>query len=696
MIEPVDRFRTFSFTKLELMKKIVLLASLAFTTMGMAQTYSDDFESYNPGQYLAQQSGGFWTTWSNAPGGTEDVLVSSANSVSGSNSVYFATSAQAGGPTDLVRNFGVLNTGQFSMEFNILVETGKAGYFNFQRNATIGQVWAMDCFFNDNGTITMNNQSGLNFSGAYTQNTWFNFRIDINFNTNHWEVFIDDVSIGSFSNSENQIASIDIYPTDQNTPYSCGYFIDDFSYTITPYTLPNLNAAVTLVSFDQGQIAGADVTPKVRVRNLGSTVINSFDLDVVYNGNTVSQSVTGLNLASLAETTITMTGTHTLVAGQNDMVATVSNVNGNATDGDAADDSGTISVDPIVPAAGKMVVGEEGTGTWCQWCPRGAVFMDMMETKYPSHWAGIAVHNGDPMVVTEYDAAIGGLISGYPSALVDRGADADPSVMETEFLNRILVAPTAFITNGATWDAGTRDLEVSVSANFQAAATNGYKLAIVLTEDAVTGSGSGWSQSNAYSGGGSGVMGGYETLSNPVPAAQMVYDHVARAIEPSFAGYANSFPATVNAGETYTINGSFSIPASWDENEIHIVGLLIAPNGRIDNAGRATIAEAVQNGFVNGPNFTTSIDEYNQLDATLQVYPNPAREVATVSVNLKKESTVNMRVLDLSGKEMAARNYGSLNGTTNITMNTSQFVSGVYIVELTLDNEVFQRRLIVE
>ncbi len=678
------------------MKKIVLLASLAFTTIGMAQTYSDDFESYNPGQYLAQQSGGFWTTWSNAPGGTEDVLVSSANSVSGSNSVYFATSAQAGGPTDLVRNFGVLNTGQFSMEFNILVETGKAGYFNFQRNATIGQVWAMDCFFNDNGTITMNNQSGLNFTGAYTQNAWFNFRIDINFNTNHWEVFIDDVSIGSFSNSENQIASIDIFPTDQNTPYSCGYFIDDFSYTITPYTLPNLNAAVTLVSFDQGQIAGADVTPKVRVRNLGSTVINSFDLDVVYNGNTISQSVTGLTLASLAETTITMTGTHTLVAGQNDMVATVSNVNGNATDGDAADDSGTISVDPIVPAAGKMVVGEEGTGTWCQWCPRGAVFMDMMETKYPSHWAGIAVHNNDPMTVTEYDAAIGGLISGYPSALVDRGADADPSVMETEFLNRILVAPTAFITNGATWDAGTRDLEVSVSANFQAAATNGYKLAIVLTEDAVTGSGSGWSQSNAYSGGGSGVMGGFETLSNPVPASQMVYDHVARAIEPSFGGYANSFPATVNAGETYTINGSFTIPASWDENEIHIVGLLIAPNGRIDNAGKATIAEAVQNGFVNGPNFTTSIDEYNQLDATLQVYPNPAREVATVSVNLKKESTVNMRILDLSGKEMAARNYGSLNGATNITMNTSQFVSGVYIVELTLDNEVFQRRLIVE
>ena len=55
-----------------------------------------------------------------------------------------------------------------------------------------------------------------------------------------------------------------------------------------------------------------------------------------------------------------------------------------------------------------------------------------------------------------------------------------------------------------------------------------------------------------------------------------------------------------------------------------------------------------------------------------------------------------MRVFDLSGKEMAARNYGSMNGAATITMNTSEFVAGVYIVELTLDNEVIQQRLVVE
>jgi len=678
------------------MKKLVLAASVFTAFSGMAQTFSDNFDSYTAGSYLAAQSAGQWTTWSNTPGSAEDVLVSNADALSGTNSIFLATSSATGGPTDLVRNFGVHNTGLFSLEFNIKVQPGKAGYFNLQKTATIGQTWAMDCFFEDDGTLLINNQSGLNFTSTYTQNQWVNFRLDINFNTNHWEVFLDNVSQGSFSNSENQIASIDIFPTDQNAPYSCGFFIDDFEYTVTAITLPALNAGVTLLSFDQGAIAGASVTPKVKVRNLGTTAITSFDLAVNYNGNTINQSVTGVNLASLAETEITLTGTLALVAAAHNMTATVSNVNGGATDGDASDDTFTISVDPIIPAFGKKVVGEEGTGTWCQWCPRGAVFMDKMETKYPEHWIGIAVHNADPMTVTAYDAGIGGMIGGYPSALVDRGADIDPSVMEPDFLDRILEDPKALIHPGASWDAATRELNVSISAEFLAAATNQYKLAVVLTEDDVTGTGSAYNQSNAYAGGANGVMGGYELLPSSVPASQMVYDHVARAIEPSFTGLATSFPAVVNVNEIHTINVAFTLPAAWDENEIHIIGLLIAPDGTIDNAGKASIPEAVEHGFTSSGITYVSVNELEQIDAALNIYPNPASDYATIAVNLNKESNVTMRILDMSGKEVAARNYGTMAGASTITVNTTNFVSGVYIVEMTLDNTIVQRRLVVE
>ena len=88
---------------------------LAFLTIGIstavsAQTFTDNFESYTAGSYLGPQSAGAWTTWSNAPGTAEDVLVSSADAFSGTKSLYFSSTSASGGPVDLVRNFGVLNT----------------------------------------------------------------------------------------------------------------------------------------------------------------------------------------------------------------------------------------------------------------------------------------------------------------------------------------------------------------------------------------------------------------------------------------------------------------------------------------------------------------------------------------------------------------------------------------------------------
>jgi len=322
--------------------------------------------------------------------------------------------------------------------------------------------------------------------------------------------------------------------------------------------------------------------------------------------------------------------------------------------------------------------------------------MDKFATDYDGFWAGIAVHNGDPMTVTDYDAGIGALISGYPSALVDRGADGDPSGMSTDFFARLQTPPVAIINNGATWDAATRVLNVSVKATFAAAATSSYKLACVLTEDDVTGTGSGYNQSNAYAGGGNGVMGGFESLPSSVPASQMVYDHVARVIAPSFTGYANSFPAVVNSGESHTINFSFLLPATWDETQMHIIGMILSPDGRIDNAGTATIAEAVANGYEAGANAGLYEALSYQLDAEVNMYPNPATDKTIISINLKKSSDVSIQVMDMNGKILRAANYSNLNGTSTIEMNTENLNSGIYAVVVTIDGVISTQRLVVE
>lgn len=671
------------------MKKITyLIGVMLMSSTVNAQLFSDNFDAYNTGALGPQSTS--WTTWSGTEGGAEDGVVSTAQASSGTKSVYFNSTASGGGPQDCVLDFGPLyNSGVFTFAADFYVNTGKSAYFNFQGSQTIGQTWALNVNMDAQGTLTIDDGITAELAMAsYSPATWFTLTIEANLSLGLWEAFIDGNSIGVWQNGVNALASLDLFPLQGSQ-----FYVDDVSFDHQTYTLLNLNAAVA--GFDMGgNIATQTVSPTVTVLNAGTTAITSFDVTLDYNGTPYTQNITGQNLAALADYTVTFPGI-VLAAGSNVATATITNINGGADD-DATDNVASITVDPVVPAVGKMVVGEEGTGTWCQWCPRGAVYMDLFETEFPEFWAGIAVHNGDPMTVTDYDAGMAGLIGGYPSALVDRGTDVDPSGMGPDFYARLQTAPVAFIENGATWDATNRILQVSVTADFQAAANNNYKIACVLTEDGVTGTGAGWSQSNAYAGGSNGVMGGYEALPNPVPAATMVYDHVARAISPSFGGYPNSFPATVNSGDLHTVNFTFTIPAGWDENSLHIIGMLIAPNGRIDNAGKATITEAVANGYVSGTQVGAGVQEFDQVDATFQIYPNPASSYTSVLINLEKEAEVSLKLIDMSGKTISSRNYGSLNGASTVDLNTSNLESGVYVVELTVNNEKMVKRLVIE
>ena len=669
-------------------KPLLLLVGTIVSTLSFSQIFSDDFESYAPGSFVGPQST-TWTTWSGTEGGAEDAQVTTNQASSGSNSIYLSSTSANGGPQDVVLDFGPLyNSGVFTFQSDFYVNSGKTGYFNFQASQTIGQTWALNVNFNAGDMYIDDGVTSNLVVSTYPQATWFTLKIEANLTLKVWKAFIDGNLVGTWINGVNSLASTDFFPV-QNSQF----FVDDVSFDHQPYSLSNLNGMMAM-AYLGGELAGQNVAPQLTVVNAGTTTINSFDVNLNYGGNNYSQSVTGVNISSTSNYTVTLNQIP-LVAGNQVYTATITNVNA-TTDDISSDDTIVGSINPVVPAVGKMVVSEEGTGTWCQWCPRGSVFMDQFNSKYSQFWAGIAVHNGDPMTVTDYDAAFGGLISGYPSALVDRGNDVDPSGMTPDFLSRVQIAPKAFITNGATWDAASRTLNVSVTADFQATANNNYKLACVLTEDGVTGTGSGYNQSNAYSGGNNGVMGGYETLGNPVPAAQMVYDHVARAIAPSFSGYTNSFPVAVASGEQHTINFSFVLPTTWDENEIHIIGLLIDPTGKIDNAGKATISEAVSNGYVNGSNAGLFENLSNQLDEAIKVYPNPATELTNIEISLQYESSIKIKLIDASGKEISFKDFGKVNGGWTIPVDTKNLESGLYLIQLEVNGEIISKRLIIE
>lgn len=661
------------------MKKITyLLSAVLLASSASAQIFTDDFEGYTSGDYIGPASTE-WTTWSGTEGGAEDVQVTTAQALSGSNSIYFSSTAANGGPQDVVLDFGQqYNDGIFTYESAIFVETGKNAYFNFQATPVIGTTWAMNVNA-DNGMVSIDDGITANLAqGSYTDNTWFVLRIEANLTTGRWSAYIDGNCIGVWANGVGSIASCDIFPI-----LNSGFYVDDVMFDHVAYTLPSLNASVNGLNMGS-VIAGVNAYPTVTIANAGTTEINSFDVTIDYNGSQYTENVTGQTLASLATMDVVFTTAVPLVAGQMAATPTVSNVNG-TTDGDATDDSACGEINPIVPATGKMVVGEEATGTWCGWCPRGTVAMDKFENDFGPYWAGVAVHNGDPMTDAVYDAGIGAFIGGYPSALVDRGPEVDPGSMTNQFLARLQVAPTAYITNVSNWNAATRVLEVTVTADFQMAADNTYKLACVITEDDVTGTDGGYAQTNYYAGGGNGVMGGFEILASPVPAADMVYDHVARGIQPGWDGDATVFPAVVNSGEQHSGTFTFTLPVDWDESKMHVIGMLIDGSGQIDNAGKSTISSSSGLGDLNA-NPTQSFN----------IFPNPATTSATVEIVIENEAEVQLAIFDMSGKKVSSRDYGTLNTSSTVNVNTSSFEAGIYVVELTVNNVKMTKRLAIK
>ena len=663
---------------------------MAVCSVANAQfSFSDDFESYTVGDYIGANSS-VWTTWSGATGGSEDVQITDENANESSNAIYFESTGANGGPQDVVLDFGeVFSTGDFVFESDFYVNESSGAYFNFQAESEIGVAWAIDCNM-DNGVLIFSNDAGavVLLETDYVQNAWFTLGMEMNLTTNNWEVFIDGMSAGSFANGGTQIASIDIFPLSGHQ-----FYVDNISVEHTPYVVPQLNGAMMLINPIEGLVS-QERYASVEVKNLGLTEISSFDVVLNYGSTELTESVTGVSLSSFDAMTVNMNNPIVLGEGSSVLTATITNVNGSLVGDDVlTDNSKTIDVTGIKPADGKIVIAEEGTGTWCGWCPRGTVAMDMMARDYDGYYQGIAIHNGDPMELAVYDQDLD--MSGYPSALVDRGAEIDPGAIKVDFMERILVEPSAFITNGASVDGDS--LNVSLTVDFNTAVSGNWKIACVLTEDNVSGMGSGYAQSNSYSGGGAGDLIGVDgtnwaDLPTSVSASSMVYHHVARALSPSFDGYAG-FPNSIDLGSTYTFNFKFAIDENWKTDDIHIVGMLIGSDSKIDNGSTSTIDDAIAAGFESGTN-VLGTTELSQFDDLLTIYPNPATDEVRLSINNKDEATLEVKILNIMGQTIASRNYGSIQGAQILPLNISEYKPGIYTVQIVVNGTLSTKQFV--
>ena len=252
-----------------------------------------------------------------------------------------------------------------------------------------------------------------------------------------------------------------------------------------------------------------------------------------------------------------------------------------------------------VLTAQKNVLLEEATGTWCQYCPSGIYYIDSLVTMYDNVIA-VAIHTNDVMAVEDYFNA--GNFTQAPEANIGRRFQQKSTDQWFNFVQQEMeVQPKSSVTVENQFNETTRVLTTTITVTALQNIEGNYRIGAILTEDAVTGPAPQYNQANQYSNYYF-PMGGFENLPNPVPANRMAFDHVARHLLGGYNGE-TGMPTTLAAGQTYTHTFNYVLPEEYNHEYVRVVGVLISPDGTIDNAGKSAYLNGEQNA---APKFTST------------------------------------------------------------------------------------------
>ena len=470
-----------------------------------------------------------------------------------------------------------------------------------------------------------------------------------------------------------------VWTYDDNADWGSGLAIDD----VQMVSLPAVDMEMTALTTVPTVLAG-NTSITGTVTSLGADLVTS--IDVTWNDGSGANSATfpvNLNYGDTYD--FTHTTPLDAAAGTAYSLDVCVVAAGDAVVNNDCMQTTVSAVSALVP---KITVGEEKTGEWCGWCPRGAVALADMSLSNPSDFIGIAVHNGDAMAVSSYDGNIGNYVpGGYPGGGVDRVVSGNPADFLAMHNSRANMVPPASVSVTGTSD-GT-NVTVTVSADFVGSLSGDYRLAVVLVEDGVAGAG----QANYYNDGASGAMAFPNTGSMPnfnfvgggSTVSPVFHDHVARALgDNEINGAAGSLPASIIAGSTHSHTYTIAHNASWAAYNMHAVGMLVdASTGEILNAGISSSALGL-----------------NDVEATsfnVSAMPNPTNGVSNIVVDLAVAAEMSLVVVDVVGNVIySMENTDLAAGSYQTSVDLSNNANGVYFAQVVLNGTAKTVKIIVE
>ena len=239
---------------------------------------------------------------------------------------------------------------------------------------------------------------------------------------------------------------------------------------------------------------------------------------------------------------------------------------------------------------------EEGTGTWCGFCPRGIVTIERLQNESKTQknavpFIVIAVHQGqgdyfiEPMEVSDYRFL---RFSGFPEGIINRKKKVDMNLQNTRDALRQQPQKTPFniktkITKTDTFDY---DITLTTTLGFDNHNTT-LRMQYVLLEDYV----GPYLQRNYFSGDSNHPWG------NKSGSVSTFYNDVARAIYPvgSDAERVGVLPTEMRRGVPVSQTFHIFLPSSvQNASRLRIVGLLLdTQTGEILNADQQKLPTVI-------------------------------------------------------------------------------------------------------
>ena len=274
---------------------LLMFAAVSFT---FAQTvvFSDNFDSYTAGSHLAQ-SNSAWTTWSSAPGSSEDGVISSTQAASAPNSLYIT------GSNDQLYPFGNYTTGHYTLTFNYYVpSTGNGGYFNIQH--ILKNQWALECYFHNTGGGYLS-VGGSEYNFSCPTDAWFPVLFDVDMDNDQASLTVNNVAVHTWpfsyqqgnTNGVNQLAGINFYAGSPVSSSTSGtYYVDDFIVTeVSAAQVGQFAVTTENLTFSMNPDATASQTFEMSNPGTGGTDFNVIVTYDIPNPNPASTGVVDMH-----------------------------------------------------------------------------------------------------------------------------------------------------------------------------------------------------------------------------------------------------------------------------------------------------------------------------------------------------------------------------------------------------------------